>query len=1698
MRHALTILIALAAGAVSAAEPVAIPMRGYGDVRWAAPAAGRTVHRFTLASPELASRFASKLFADYELTPGNRIRPVAGCDAVELGGGGFIVPLVSAGSSEVMVATAADERSLDLPTGAWLHRADLRHPDWMDKWDRNCLGMWQAIGDYAQDKVNPSLDAFYRWFGDQHLNVQINRGGTAVDLAVNGNQTDYLRAFFDRHGVRYQQVEWLANQPDLYNRNPFLAAVPNPAVATRSHYYGERFLAGNPLRAVQERNSWNWLRPTIGDERQQALLDPDGEIGPFLFDQWGLHGPMVQREFARFLREVRGLDLDAVSRRYAGRPGAFRGWEDVPLADWRTFYGFNARSLDLAGEWRFMRDDGKAGLVEGWAGTDWDDGDWIRLHYPGDALAFALPRAGGPLWMRRTVTVPADATAGRTWLTVALLCEKPAQVYVDGVLVGTLAPRVHTAPSIGQFEVGDALRADRRLTVALRLASGDAPVGPVFLTDRPMEDFPTADPLLNARRFDHQEFVDWAIAQAMGGTLATLRSLDADRPIKVHAYDGSPWGWKVLARYGAYSHHTGTGPGWMWTEPKQYGSTRGLQDSAEPGGPMPSLRDLKGLWGAQVFMGKNAHDYFMNLQCITRDPAMRAFFEAKMPAIRAMGRANVVLSPVAAIRGHLNGRYLGEFARWEVWRHGVTAERGGEMMPLLDEVRIREGGLDRYRAIIDEGTGGWDAAMTAALRAYAEAGGVLVLNAQSGRHDFVSRGAVPAEAVAGAAIGDPLPPGAGNAMAFTDALRAELPALPATAKAWERDREVLHRVAPADGATVVATWSDGSPALAARRTGAGTVYLCGAGTYPRELTQALAARFGPRTWATSTGTDLLRTCESNNGCEDLVMVRGVGGKPATVTWHLDHVPRGIHDPVTGRAIPAAIVPAEGGGATVTAELAIEDWDCAWLAARREGADGQFRHWLGRQAEIWGGTAAGVAPAEVPLFRHLDLNRGWSLARTATWDEAVALAAGDGSQLKPAPLILWDAPGTMPGGPCGLYRNEFTLPAGWERDRLVLSLRGQVHDSPLHGFAGRQSIRLNGAEIWAGGKADWLRLDIAAQAKPGRNRLEIVHEGKGLMLGIMIERSPVPDAVQDLAGPWRLVEGLGRESDCVLPGAVRGVLAYRDVVVPAGRSGQEVWLHVAGSYGVAIINGRLRYWDGGNGSTTAPLPGIDLDITPDIRWGQSNRIVLCPRQAMDGWRPSEQTVASAQLGFYAPGRWSGTPNRDALTPAEQAALARDLGGVRAYPLVQAPIARPAAADERPDPAFAPPEPALDLAFGGDLPVVDRAPGAVPPTLRGEVEPVSEAGGRIRAIHLHNDATRSATIELPRERLRRLFAGGRTTLHAWIKPIANDRSGGALFNWGSWYAGWGIDDDACQASVPNARLDAEAVVRQRRWQALTLVNDGTAATLYVDGMPAAAATWPVPVTGIDAEGFIGSDGNVRGFLNARLGAFRIYREALSAAAVRQLWLRERDGFRAVPGDPVDDRFNLAVGADGARDISDIPAAIAIGPGVTVAEEDGRRHLVLDGKASWLLPRDHQRSKLFCSPFTLQAELRLAPDATGVVLRRHHLVCLFVDRGGDLVLDANIGRRDQACRFPGALAGGGWHRIVLAYDGRRVSLRVDDRPAEVRDYPSAVFPANSDFPLSLFADNTRGPDQKAPTVGNLACSLRALRIYEGPPGD
>jgi hypothetical protein len=1671
------------------------------------------VRSFEFESPERAQIFASKIYSDYALTQGNTLSPLATArgpaDAISLGGEGLIIPLILHDSRRVSVLigndagalTARANQLLDAPP---LRAADVTHPLFMDKWDRYCMGVWNRFSDVLGDPTHKTPESYYGWLAQIGLNPQLVDATNSDDLTVNDNLLRMLRKYFKAAGTKYQNVEWLQAVPDLYNRNPFLSSFDGPGTMTKWDYYGETPHAPGLLRDVQHAPILQELRDYTRDDNLMAILDADGEVGPFPYFKWGEYGPVQTRNFVRYLQEERHFSLADVSKRYYGRVDALKSWTDVTLADWRTFYGWDDKSVDLQGEWRVMREGDSPGVREGWPSPSFDDSDWIRLTYPGDTTLFTLPDGGNPkpLWMRRTLTVDPSKFPGKIYLSVAPLGEQPVQVFLDGKRLGILAPRFHTGRIFGQFDVTAQVRANPQLTVALRFESNDLPNGPVFLTDKPLEDFPTSDPLLNARRYDHFDFIDWAVADSVGTMLREDRGVDPDRAIKVHAYDSSAWGYRVTSEYGGYSHHTGAGAGWSYTVPKQYDLTRGTQDSAETGGSQDTPRNIKGLIGNLIFMGKNAHDYFYNLQDITKDPAVLDWWVKRLPDMRVMGRENVDASPIACIRGLRNSHYVGEFYKTENWRFGYDLTKGGEMTPLLDELRIGEGRLP-YPAIVDEGTVVWDEAMTAALKQYVADGGMLFLEAASGLHSPVVRDAHPAAELAGVRI-------AGDSQASMEVtLTVADPVFGnRTGDVGRCDSHLMsapHVIVPGPGVDVIGTTDHGQPAITRRKIGKGAVYYCAGGLWPGGIREAIRDHFVPPVYATvedgpqGRGVDLYRTAQSNNGCEDLLMCRGLG-KPATVHWTFDYTPAAIYNPVTGAAIAAKI-----DGHTATFGINIDDWDFAWFAARRPDARAQFAHWFTRQTQMWHGLVKGEAAPTPPLFRSLDLNRGWKLAQTDSLTGAQALMKLDDAHagLKDTDLGWWSAPGTgLKHGPgvFGLYRRDFRLPAGWEKNAtLALNIDGRVYAWPQPGFGGPSTIYLNGTQIWTGAKIDdAVSLDLTAAIRPGANRLEIVHEGEGILASMQLVRTINPDATLDLAGNWQAVDGLQAVHTVQLPGKVKTSFVYRDIVVPREQAGREVWLRVTSgdlnsSRGV-IINGRNRY-PVTRADNSRPM---EVNITPEIRFGEMNRILI-GTGSMDGWNLAQLDYQKLELGFYAPGRWNGDGRgiAAALTPRELSDVASQEARVQLFPLVQNAKAKPpvnlfpfASADAQ---AYTPPPPAVDLDLDGAAGVTDRGSAHATVQVEGKTAPFIERAGAVKGLQFFGQGDVKSDLLLPEATMGPLLAGKNFTMCAWLKPMLDTEPEGDLAQWGLAFD-WTMTERGTTVTWNDAsepRLAAGDILTSRRWHFLAVSAEGSHATLYVDGVNVADQIFAGPLGNGNTSFVIGGNARYPHFLSMKLAAFTVYPQALDDDSVGKLFVKDRDRYLGAPGTvwPEDALARLQFSTDGVKDLAEFPATLTLGSGTTPQTADGHAVLDFDGKTSSLSFKENAHVHLLGAPFSLIIDLKPAPGAEGCVFRRVFNPGLWVRKDGSVLFDADSGENSQIT-VPNAVTAGQWNRLMLTFDGKTFSLFRDGKMIAHQPYIGAM-DSNENWPFCVGADASAG----GPAYGNhLAMQVRELTIYSG----
>ncbi|HEY3396669.1 MAG TPA: hypothetical protein VGM19_03320 [Armatimonadota bacterium] len=1269
MRKALCIVALLVlAMMAAAAAPVSYSLRGYGRLQveepaTAAAATSPAVFRVTCADPAHARVFASKLLSDYQVLGRNRATTVtvAGgrVPAVQAPEGWVLAALAREGSATVVVVCAASPASavaaltpLVIGPGRVLAAADLTHPLYLDKWDRDCFGSWHRHNNVGDDKVHlgpdgkPSAEAYYSYVQSLGIGLQGADFFTCADGVASGVGFDGIRRYLDEHKIPFQYASWLTADYDLYNRDPLLAAHWQEGFSPVHSYYGEVPHVPSLLEDQQNATWLETLKQAEADPNFLAILEPHGEIGPFEADWFAQQSEPGRQDFIRFLRDERHYDLATLATRWFGKPDALQQWKEVSFPDAKTFYGYTPGSQLFRGEWATHSDPTRAGEAGGWAAPGWDDATWRRLRLPGDQT---VNFAKGYTWYRfRFDVAPNLRSAAKLYLSVVSFNhgfgDKPGVVYVNGQKIGEIRMRDWYHQDNGWFEATAALKPAGNV-LALLLPDGPLP-GPVFLTPQPVEDFPTSDPQLNARKADYQDWVTYTIGTAMRRTCSYIRSVDPDRAIKFHAVE-SEWADRAMQDYGGYGHCTGEG---AFYRPffKRFGFPRGSQASAEPGGSPADLPGLKNLFWCIWMEGLNAFDFFYRLPDVINAPQQKAYFEQMLPYMKLMGSHNLKDPQVALLFSRRSARFQGP------WMDATRFDFNGAVMGLhrsfvyLDEAAIMDGLAPKYPLLLDNGTECWDPALSAQLEAYVRAGGTLALVSNSGRHTFTQRNAWPVAALAGCTVTGERKPGGTWGMEAAPA--AFVPLAGKSWPVWERRYCAYPLVAAGPEAQVLGRFKeDNAPALIRRPLGKGQVIwaVAAAGFNNDVLGQLFAEANCP---ANSTGNLWTESFRSNDGCEEMLMVGGDGQKdlPMNTSWRPGFTPRAVFDPVTGETVPATITE----GDVKLPEITLPVRELRFVSARRPvTAEQAFRHWLQRQGEIWSGVGPVVKPPTIVPFRDLDLSREWQMAAFDTPAELEAFGAlpvaAQEKQLKPTALVTWQDAGL----PTGVdrradYRRTFTVTAGWLRNsRQDLVLVGQW---PRNGLPGKGELWINGKKVadLASVPSQGRTVEVTAALRPGENTLDVVAGATatdgGFAAEVFLRRTVNPRQVISLAGNWQAQVSEDQLSRAPLPGKFEGAYVYTDYTLPANLAGKQIWIVVdsvdSNSASWIATNGRVRYLSY-FGSRSEQGRALQLDITPDLRPGESNRIQIGTQRTANGdWKPGSHEYRDISLWVYEPGDW----------------------------------------------------------------------------------------------------------------------------------------------------------------------------------------------------------------------------------------------------------------------------------------------------------------------------------------------------------------------------------------------------------------------------------------------------------------------------
>jgi hypothetical protein len=1045
----------------------------------------------------------------------------------------------------------------------------------------------------------------------------------------------------------------------IWNRMPDAIMQPSPTTLMAawhgpgedgSHYESwwipqERREAGS-LRFMREamqryRNSpalaaWHLYTGAPGGEC--SFHDRAGEF-------WD-YSPTGLAAWRTWLRDDRHYDLAALGQRWYGDQAHFTNWNQVTIPDANGFFGaLDADSLRLVDGWRWASAHDKDTAPAA------DDAAWIPFAMPPSQSQAMLP--WGDSFYRVEFDAAAWAARPASWLVVSALdrSDHPTVVWLNGEQLGSEAtPDCHPLA----FAVAGKLKPGRNELV-IRVPRRDEDqnsegriLGPVFLTASEPKPYPFLGAQADARLVDLRDFQTAGSLNAHRRMFDTALALDPDHPL-ILSGDAS----KLLdqmaflgATYGASLQHTGRE---AWYHPwfAGVGLLDGFYGTGEESGT-PSTPYLSREMAWMMFDADGNHNLFWDIEDFEQEEQKTGWFTAHKREIQCFGKYLRELPKVALLRLSRGDR-LGSRELWN-WDLGTgELQRAHLDNAYATETELFSGAVDACPVLIDCGNDIMDDDVIAALQRYIEHGGTYVALHQTGRHTSLRADAQPLARLTGLAT-------AAHARGALT-IAKDAPLLAAFAGRGFTGDGVALAPAPA-GTTVVAgppavavaTWADGSMAVAERTLGKGRIIQLGShfwrdGAVESAVLAQLYADLGVARSADANDPDVwVRKATTKNGLQDwLVAVNqtdhdhradlrlAVAEKP-TAVWDLET--RAVVTDATWAdgwlTIPGVDFPA---------------YSSHLYAVKRAGLVDGLGVWWAEKARYWRLPAAATSPGVQAVTRRMakpadtstdaipfdhwrfHADRDGGMAAKPDWlqpgfDDAAWQALDSGAwNLADPKLADWH--GT------GLYRAAFTVPAGWKGRRIILHL----FDWDLPIVHDKGDFLVNGTKVCSYEAHHWSQAycyDVTDLLKEGTNELAVRVQGGQDLAGITgtvwLEPELAADKTIDLAGAWQDVAvDLHTTTDVTLPGAPNGRCLRRDVTLPADWTGRAVFLHLECPrqwLGTVAVNGHLI---GINIYLHPFAPRVEINLTPYLVPG-ANRIELWPyRTTPSFWGPNDTAV-----------------------------------------------------------------------------------------------------------------------------------------------------------------------------------------------------------------------------------------------------------------------------------------------------------------------------------------------------------------------------------------------------------------------------------------------------------------------------------------
>ncbi|HEY3416688.1 MAG TPA: hypothetical protein VGM23_07370, partial [Armatimonadota bacterium] len=921
-----------------------------------------------------------------------------------------------------------------------------------------------------------------------------------------------------------------------------------------------------------------------------------------------------------------GIDLEQAGILYQGRGDAYQNWDEVTVPSQLDFLGWNSKCLDLRGVWEGLPDAAKAGTAAKW----YADGAPTEGWRPVDGndpmlLIYADRQNGADYWLRRGFTINAEQTGTFKYLHIARAnwhgnLTPQADVYLNG------QPLKAISKERGDFsmcyELGAALRAGENRMV---LNTHGQPIsGYCFLGATPFRAYPNMSERENRLWFDTVNFSAWLRLRATENSLRAMRSGDPNRPLKMMAtINLLDMTQDLCERYGAYQHDTGGAGGyWCPMTGARLSRTHGLPWSCEQGGPPNDAATLQTAMTFYLMYGNDAVDLVFGVTHYKDKPDVAAWVEQNLALMHCIGKMDLPLPPVGILRSTRATR-LG-FAdpwNWDIGRGGLQGV--GRNFAYVEVPDINKGLINKFPAVIDDGTVLLTEDEVAGLQDYVRQGGTFVAQFNTGRHSPAKPNVWLLEQALGLKVTPKLiteenynnwPLGK---IRFTEQ-QTLLPSLRGKQiegsgvsidYLGQEHTGAVGMTGEGNGITPIAFWEDGTMAVAEVKCGQGRFIILGTPFYTRMRDESgkwvnaadrnvlfdefLISLGVPRDSMTSSTDVWAEHWLSKNGVYDLYpaarMTRqGEASVDATVILRRPAPIREVVE-MTANSHPRVPVAWKNGGFTLPA-TSYSQMQSRIYAAPRADVEAAALQWFSVQQRHWRALPP-ISPLNKPEVVEVPED---ILPEGADWRMTSGQAGTDWTQIafddaawKTVKLGSYAAMG-LPEDAVAQFRKTITIPESWKGRsvRLVFDAQGWFWGLTQKG------------QLWVDGQPAPLKqpimpssgsgfsFDVTDQAKDGKLTLALEVDGRlpdpakkrsrpsGVIGLFYLQADTTPVASRPLSGPWFAAKDVNVFTPAEVGKQATYVYLETKFTLPAQWPGKRVMLESPGHLGWIVLNGTV--------------------------------------------------------------------------------------------------------------------------------------------------------------------------------------------------------------------------------------------------------------------------------------------------------------------------------------------------------------------------------------------------------------------------------------------------------------------------------------------------------------------------------------------